>query len=185
MLTEEGSRSRSHGLRIASLQAQASALQLPLLTANASWDQYESEFIRLLATASQELHATHAIFGDVFPESNKQWAERVCHECELTALEPLWAQPTDLLVREFLREGGDARIVTVRDTALDSSWLGKQLTEPLVDELIAAGVDPCGENGEYHTFVSYFPGFRRKLELKRIATAQHGGCTMLDFAVDE
>lgn len=185
MLTEDGARSRSHGLRIESLQAQASALQLPLRTANASWDLYESEFIRLLAAVSRELQATHVIFGDVFPESHKQWAERVCRECQLTALEPLWAQPTDLLVREFLRAGGDARIVTVRDKALDSSWLGKQLSEPAIEELMASGADPCGENGEYHTFVSYFPGFRRRLELKHIAIAQHDGCSLLDFAVDE
>lgn len=184
MLTEDGSRSRSHGLRLASLQAQAAALQLPLMTANASWDLYETEFICLLAAASRELEATHVIFGDVFPERNKQWAERVCGECQLTALEPLWAQPTDSLVREFLREGGDARIVTVRDNILDSSWLGRQLNEPAIAELIAAGVDPCGEYGEYHTFVSYFPGFRRRLDLKPIATAQHGGCSMLDFVVE-
>lgn len=184
MLTEDGARSRSHGLRLASLQAQASALQLPLHTANASWDQYEAEFIRLLASASRELRATHVIFGDVFPESNIQWAERVCRECQLTALEPLRAQPTGALVREFLREGGDARIVTVRDNILDSSWLGRQLNEPAIEELIAKGVDPCGEYGEYHTFVAHFPGFRRKLELKPIATAQHGGCSMLDFAVE-
>jgi uncharacterized protein (TIGR00290 family) len=184
MLTEDGARSRSHGLRLESLQAQAAALQLPLQTANASWDLYESEFIRLLAAASRELRATHVIFGDVFPESNIQWAERVCRECQLTALEPLRAQPTGALVREFLREGGDARIVTVRDNILDSSWLGRQLNEPAIEELIAKGVDPCGEYGEYHTFVSYFPGFRRKLELKPIATAQHGGCSMLDFVVE-
>ncbi|MGH9561604.1 MAG: diphthine--ammonia ligase [Terracidiphilus sp.] len=184
MLTEDGARSRSHGLRLDSLQAQASALQLPLWTANASWDCYESEFIRLLSAASRELRASHVIFGDVFPESHKQWAERVCRECQLTALEPLWAQPTDSLVREFMQAGGDARIVTVRDKSLPSSWLGRQLNEPAIEELIAAGIDPCGENGEYHTFVAYFPGFRQNLDLKHIAIAQHGGCSMLNFVVE-
>jgi diphthine-ammonia ligase len=183
MLTEDGARSRSHGLRPEVLRAQASALGLPLLTANAAWDLYESEFVGLLGAASRQFRATHVVFGDVFPEAHKQWAERVCHACQLTAVEPLWAETTKSLVREFLSLRGEAAIVTTRNNALDLSWLGRRLDETAIEELVALGVDPCGENGEFHTFVTHFPGFDHKLELERLAIAQHGGCSMLDFTL--
>jgi uncharacterized protein (TIGR00290 family) len=153
------------------------------LTAKTTWDLYEAEFIRLLGTASRQFRATHVIFGDVFPEAHRQWAEGACHACQLTAAEPLWAEATNSLVREFLSLRGEATIVTIRDDTLDSSWLGRRLDEATIEELVALGVDPCGENGEFHTFVTYFPGFDHKLEPKRGAIAQHGGCSMLDFTI--
>jgi diphthine-ammonia ligase len=183
MLTEDGTRSRSHGLRPEVLHAQAAALGLPLLTARTSWDLYEAEFIKLLGAACRQVRATHVIFGDVFPEAHRQWAERVCRACQLTAVEPLWAEPTASLVREFVGLGGEATIITVRDDVLDSSWLGTWLDDAAIAELVTLGVDPCGENGEFHTFVTHFPGFDRKLTPRRVTIAAHGGCSMLDFTL--
>jgi uncharacterized protein (TIGR00290 family) len=183
MLTQDGNRSRSHGLRPEVLCAQAAALGLPLLTANATWERYEAEFIKLLDMASQQFQATHVIFGDVFPEAHREWVEKVCRTCHLTGLEPLWAQSTDSLVHEFLTCGGEATIVTIRDEVLDASWLGRRLDKAAVDELNALGLDPCGEKGEYHTFVTYFPGFNRKLQPKAMTAQRHDGCTLLDFTL--
>lgn len=117
MLTEDGSRSRSHGLPPELLQAQASSLQLPLFTAKAAWDTYEVEFAGLLARASASASATHVIFGDVFPDPHKQWAEGVCGGAGLTAIEPLWAEPTHALVYEFIA-CGDVRRWSRSVTAL-------------------------------------------------------------------
>lgn len=183
MLTEDGSRSRSHGLRPELLSAQAGAFGLPLLTAPASWERYEQVFTELLCDAGTRYGATHAVFGDVFPEAHRQWAESVSKAAGLIALEPLWAQPTRDLVQEFLSLAGKAIIVTVRDTALDPTWLGRQIDAQAVQELVAGGVDPCGEHGEYHSLVTYFPGFAHEISLMNKGIARHGGCTLLDLAL--
>ncbi len=183
VMTEDGTRSRSHGLRPEVLDSQAQAMGLPLVTTNATWESYESEFSRLLTRASRELRATHVVFGDVFPEPHRQWVERVCGGCQLTAVEPLWGEPTESLIREFLSRGGEAIITTVRDEALDSNWLGRPLDVRAIEELISLGVDPCGERGEYHSFVTYFPGFRRRLDLRSAGVAQHGGCSLLELGI--
>lgn len=105
MLTDDGSRSRSHGLRPEILHAQAKAFDLPLLTANASWESYEQTFTRLLTSAARQYGATHAVFGDVFPDANREWAERVSSAAGLVAVEPLWAEPTSDLVNQFITLG--------------------------------------------------------------------------------
>lgn len=183
MLTEDGSRSRSHGLRPELLSAQARAFGLPLLTARASWETYEQMFAELLSDAASQYGATHAVFGDVFPDAHRQWAERISNAAGLVALQPLWAQPTRDLVQEFLNVGGKAIIVTVRDTALDETWLGRRIDGQAVEGFVAGGVDPCGENGEYHTLVTYFPGFTHEISPATLGIARHGGCTLLDLAM--
>ena len=74
----------------------------------------------------------HVIFGDIMYESNREFPERVCAAEGLTAVEPLWGEPTAALYREFVATGADARIVTVRDGVLDPSWLGRRLTLDLL-----------------------------------------------------
>jgi diphthine-ammonia ligase len=180
MFTEDGSRSRSHGLRPEVLKAQAEALGLPLLTARASWSVYEAEFQRLLARA-RAWNITHVIFGDIYPDAHKEWAERVCKHEHLIALEPLWAEPTEALVGEFISEGGKATIVAVCRSELDSNWLGQPIDPERIKKLQALGVDPCGERGEFHTLVTFFPGFQSELRFQEIGRLEHGGCFMLDL----
>jgi diphthine-ammonia ligase len=183
MMTKDGTRSRSHGIRPDVLRSQAEALDLPLLTAGADWHNYEAQFAQLLRVSSREFRATHVIFGDVFPESHRHWAERMCAGCDLVAVEPLWGEDTGSLVREFIAQEGRALIVTIRDGVLGDSWLGRSIDHRAVEELVALGVDPCGERGEYHSLVTHFPGFRHSLDVKPIGIARHGGCSLLDLEV--
>ena len=81
--------------------------------------------------------------------------------------------------------GADARIVTVRDNVLDASWLGRRLTLNLLADLDAAGSDPCGEHGEYHTVVVDAPAFSSPLDLVPLDQVSRGGCWALDFTIDE
>jgi diphthine-ammonia ligase len=184
MLTDDGSRSRSHGLRPEILHAQANAFGLPLLTANASWESYEQAFTSLLASAARQYGATHAVFGDIFPDAHKEWAERVSNGAGLIAVEPLWAEPTSDLVQDFITLGGKAIIVTVRDTSLDQTWLGRHIDRDTVQALVARGIDPCGEYGEYHSLVTYFPGYTHEITPSTVGIAQHGGCSLLDLTIN-
>jgi uncharacterized protein (TIGR00290 family) len=184
MFDEGGTRSRSHGLRPQILEAQADRLGLPICIGRGSWTTYEDGYLHALLEA-RALGISHVIFGDIMYDSNREFPERVCAVSGLTAVEPLWGEPTADLYREFVLTGADARIVTVRDNVLDASWLGRRLTLDVLDDLVAAGADPCGEHGEYHTVVVDAPAFSSRLDLTALDRVSQGGCWALDFTIDE
>ncbi len=183
MLTPDGERSRSHGLHPATLELQANALGLPLLTGRASWDEYEVRFRALLADA-RRLNVTHVVFGDIFLDAHKEWVERVSAAEGLEAVEPLWGESTNALVGEFMSAGGRAAIVTVRKDLLDGTWLGRVLSPEAVQELVAKGIDPCGERGEYHTVVTASPAFAFDLRLQNQTLIELDGHLLLDFRAE-
>jgi uncharacterized protein (TIGR00290 family) len=180
MFDEEGARSRSHGLRPELVAAQVARLGLAHVSRRCSWDTYNAAF----ASGLQELAAkgiTHVIFGDIMFDAHREWTDARCAEAGMTSVQPIWGEPTDAMLREFLASGGEALIVTARATFLDSSWLGRVLTPSMVDELAAMGVDPCGERGEYHTLVVNSPRFSRPLEVRPCGHVLRGECWALDL----
>jgi diphthine-ammonia ligase len=183
MFTEDGTRSRSHGLRPEVLNDQARLLNLPLVSGRASWQTYEQEFKRLLRELARS-GFSHVIFGDIFLDEHKAWVERVCSECSLQAVEPLWGQSTTELLREFLATGAQARIVTTKAALLDEKWLGASLCEEMLSTLEALGVDACGERGEYHTLVFASAQMSSPLKLREVARLMHDGYWMLDLELD-
>jgi uncharacterized protein (TIGR00290 family) len=184
MFNEEGTRSRSHGLRPQILEAQADRLGLPICKGRGSWTTYEDGYMRALQDA-RALGISHVIFGDIMYDSNREFPERVCAASGLLAVEPLWGEPTDRLYREFVATGADARIVTVRDTVLDASWLGRRLTLDLLPQFEAAGADACGEHGEYHTVVVDAPAFSSPIDFVPLDHVARSGCWSLDLGIDD
>jgi uncharacterized protein (TIGR00290 family) len=182
--TETGGRSRSHGLRPDLVDAQTTRLGLTTLSGRASWDTYTDEFIRVLGEASA-LGITHVVFGDIMFDAHAAWNRRVCAAHGLTAVMPLWGEDTGALLTEFLATGSTAMIVTARTGQLDSSWLGRRLDTQAMHDLQAAGVDPCGENGEYHTLVIDTPAFSSPLPVRPGVRVQQGPCWALDVELAE
>lgn len=180
MMTEDGQRSRSHGLRPELLQYQAELIGVPHFTECATWEEYESAFGRLLAKA-RALDVTHVVFGDIYPEANRIWAENISASQGLEAIEPLWSEPTEKLVREFIATQSKAVITTVRDAYLDHSYLGRTLTPELVDIFIDKGIDPCGERGEFHTFVTHYGGAKSSIPVVAGEIHEVGGCSSVDL----
>jgi diphthine-ammonia ligase len=183
MFNEDGARSRSHGLRPEIVAAQVERLGLQSIAERCSWDSYDEAFARALASAA-ELGITHVIFGDILFDEHREWAERLSAGSGLTAVEPLWKQSTTDLYREFLSSGTRARIVTVRESELDTSFLGRDLAEDLLADFVARGVDPCGERGEYHTVVTSCPAFSRPLRVQPLGRATNSGCVAEDLVLD-
>ena len=109
----------------------------------------------------------------------------MCELEGLTAVEPLWGLPTEQLFDDWIRGGGDAIIVTARAEYLDESWLGRRLDRSVLPEFAKAGVDPCGERGEYHTLVTNAPLFSAPLAWRRLGHVQRSGCWALDLEVDD
>lgn len=179
MFGEDGSRSRSHGLTPAVVEAQSARLGVPLYIERCSWETYTDQYLRLLDRLQQH-GVTHMIFGDIIGDSHREWNERVCAAHGLTPVMPLWGEPTRALADEFLARGGEARLVTVRPP-LDESWLGITLDAALLERLISIGVDPCGEFGEYHTVVTNCPVFSSPLTLRPGRRVLSNGCHAVDL----
>ena len=184
MFNEDGTRSRSHGLRPEIITAQVERLRLRPIAERCSWETYEAAFSRALTIASG-LGITHVIFGDILFDEHREWAERVSGSSGLLAIEPLWKQSTTDLYRDFVASGARARIVTVRISKLDESFLGRDLAEDLLADFVARDVDPCGERGEYHTVVTSCPAFSTPLHVRAMGRAASSGCVAEDLALDE
>lgn len=183
MFDEDAARSRSHGLRLEVLQAQADRLGLRSIVGRCTWDTYDRAFANALASLPPA-GITHVVFGDILFEEHREWAERMCRHHALVAVEPLFGESTDALFDEWVASGADAIIVTARAHHFDESWLGQPLRRELLPELKRLGVDPCGERGEYHTVVTNTPLFSSPLPLRLGERVKRSDCWALDVRVD-
>ena len=184
MFNEDGTRSRSHGLRPEILAAQVERLGLQSITRTCTWDTYDAAFDHALAEAAA-MGITHVVFGDILFDEHREWAERLSSARGLIAVEPLWKESTTDLYRSFLASGTRARIVTVRSSKLEESFLGRDLAEDLLDEFVARDVDPCGERGEYHTVVTSCEAFSHPLRVRALGRATNSGCIAEDLVLDD
>lgn len=180
LMTEDGTRSRSHGIRPEILRRQASILNLPHFSANASWREYESVFRRLLL-GIRDLGVTHVIFGDIFPDENRLWAERISRSAGLQAVEPIFGECTRALAHEFIATGAIAIITTVRSSYLDRSFLGQRFTADVLERLEEKGIDPCGERGEFHTLVTQLDRSGGAIPVRCGVLHEEGGCVAIDL----
>lgn len=177
MVREDGSRSRSHGLATEWLQMQAQAIGIPLVQRQTSWADYEAEFKKALLAFKDEGIAT-GVFGDIDLDGHRQWVERVCSECGITARLPLWQESQDRLLREFIQVGFEAVVVAIKADLLGEEWLERRITPEFLADLAEAKKDitPCGEAGEYHTFVINGPLFEKRIrivEAERVLRDDH------------
>jgi diphthine-ammonia ligase len=183
MLDEHGTRSRSHGLRPEILEAQAGQLGLRPFVGRCSWSTYDDAFADALARLPADV--THVVFGDILFDEHRAWADAMCRRCRLVAVEPLFGMSTESLFVEWVRTGNEATIVTARTGRLDRSWLGRRLSLDMLDDFRRLGVDPCGEQGEYHTVVTNGSLFRAPLALEFRETVQISDCWAIDAALVE
>jgi len=165
VLNEEGKISRSHGIPYSILRAQADAAKLPLHCISSSWKDYELHFTNALTELKEKFQLTHAVFGDIDLQEHRDWEEKVCANSNLTAVLPLWKQNRKALVLQMLEAGIESIIVSCNET-MGERFIGRRITTGLVNELESMGIDPCGENGEYHTLVLDCPLFFTAIEVK-------------------
>ena len=168
-ITREYDRISIHGVRRAVLDAQVAAVGLPLLEATipaaASNVAYEAAFAEALATArAQRPGLRHIAFGDLFLAEVRAYREALLGRLDWTGVFPLWGQDTTALARRFVDQGYRAVLTCVDTTQLGAEFAGRELDAALLARL-PAGVDPCGERGEFHTCVYAGPIFDRPLPL--------------------
>ena len=151
MFDETGERSRSHAVSLEIMQAQAESLNLKLITPIASWQNYQPVFIvEIVKLKAQNIES--AIFGDIDLQAHRDWEEAVCAAAEIEAVLPLWNENRLDLVNEFLAEGFRSVVVCVNEKYLPKEFCGRVFDQEFIRDL-PEGVDACGENGEFHTFV--------------------------------
>lgn len=182
MFAEDGGRSRSHGLSRDIIEAQAEAMAIPSITARAGWSDYEQVFLAQIA-ALKEQGLADGVFGDIDLEPHRSWVERVCAEHAVTPHLPLWQAARRELLHEFIAAGFLALIVVVDRKRLDETFLGRRLDGQTVTDLEAAGVDACGEEGEFHTLVFDGPLFSSALHLRPGGIVRREGYSFLEIGL--
>jgi len=177
---ESTGRVRFHGTRAALVERHLEALGLEPLLARSEPDDFEGVFSGVLAGLA-ERGVGGVVFGNVHLEGVRAWYEERVRGVGLEHVEPLWGEEPGALVREVVDEGYRAVVVSVDLERGDPAWLGRTLDHELVDEIEAAGADPCGEHGEYHTFVRDGPEFVAPVRLRAGRTVETEGHRLLDL----
>ncbi len=182
-LNSEFDRVAMHGTRRAVLEAQADAAGLPLWTIPLPWpcsnEIYESQMHAACARAANA--GIEAIaFGDLFLSDVRAYRERQMTGAGLEPLFPLWQIPTAQLAREMQASGLRAKIVCVDTKVLPASFAGRDFDESFLSDLNPS-VDPCGENGEFHTCVYAGPMFSQPLDMRPGETVVRDGFAFADF----
>jgi uncharacterized protein (TIGR00290 family) len=182
-VTEAFGRVSMHGVREELLRRQAGALGLPLTIVRIPYpcpnEVYEREMRKVLETARSE-GIRHVVFGDLFLEDIRQYRETRMAEVGMECVFPLWHRPTDRLARDMIRMGLRARLVCVDPKVIPRSLAGRVFDEQLLSEL-PPGVDPCGEKGEFHTFVTDAPMFRTPIAVRPGETVERDGFVFADL----
>lgn len=164
-LTLRYDRIQMHGVRRVLLEGQAEALGLALhpvwVPPHASNEVYETAVRRALGRLQRQ-GVTAVAFGDLFLEDIRAYREKLLAPTGLQGLFPIWGEDTAALARSVIAAGFHATVVCVDPNALAPSFVGRAYSEALLNDL-PPSVDPCGENGEFHTFVHDGPNFRYAL----------------------
>ncbi|MBO8179274.1 MAG: diphthine--ammonia ligase [Archaeoglobus sp.] len=155
-MVHEG-KARAHGIDVEIIKAQERAMGKEILTEETTWETYEER----LKNVFRRIGVKKAIFGDIYLQEHRDWIERVCGEVGIEPVFPLWKEDTEKLAREFVAAGFEAYVIAVRKDLKEI--LGKKFDEQLIDFALENGVDPCGENGEFHTLVVDGPIFKERV----------------------
>lgn len=171
-----------HGVRIELLRAQAAAAGLPLeiveLPSPCSNVQYEEAMAALVARAERAGVECMA-FGDLFLADIRRYRERMLAPTPIEPIFPIWGRSTRTLAREMVDAGLRAVLTCVDPNRLDADFAGRVYDDALLDELPDA-VDPCGENGEFHTFATAGPMFRGVIDVRVGERVERDGAIYAD-----
>ena len=175
-----------HSTRLELLRAQAQAVGLPLHIVPLPWpcsnEVYEAAMRKAIEDALEH-GVTHIAFGDLFLEDVRAYRVKQLEGSGLEPLFPIWHEPTGPLARRMIDAGLQAVITCIDPKKLPRSFAGRRFDHALLDEL-PQGVDPCGENGEFHTCVLAGPMFREPLHAAVGETVERDGFVFVDLLLD-
>ncbi len=162
-MCEADGTSKSHALPPALVAAQVAALGGSWRPVPVQPGTYAAAFDAALQSLQAQGH-THLVFGDIDLQAHRDWLEPACARAGMQAVFPLWGQARTAVAQSIIDSGIRARLVCVDTRWLDDSFVGAEYDAALLARL-PSGVCPCGEGGEFHTFVWHGPGFAAPLQL--------------------
>ena len=170
----------SHELNPAVVRAQSEAIGIPVVQREAdSYEQAFGEVVRELRAAGERVDG--AVFGHI--QTHRNLVDRICRDLDLELVMPIWQQDSKRVLAGIVDAGFEVVIVSVRDGMLGAEWLGQTIDGEFPARLAALGgsVDPCGENGEFHTLVTGGPIFRKRIAVTKSEPATGDGYRYLDI----
>jgi uncharacterized protein (TIGR00290 family) len=182
-VNQEFERVAMHAVRSELLRAQADAAELPLLEVKLPWPCSNEHYEAAMSDALREVKSrgvTVMAFGDLFLEDVRAYREQKLEGTGVRPVFPLWGRPTAQLARDMLAGGLKARLTCVDPRAVPRELVGRSFDEALLRDLPATA-DPCGERGEFHTFVHAGPMFRHPVEVEPGEVVERDGFVFADL----
>lgn len=177
-------KSLSHGLPAQLILNQAQAMKISIIQQEVTKKTYTQEFKKIISSLKKQVGIEGIVFGDIYLQEHKDWIDKICNELQIKPVMPLWARKTSELIDEFIMLGFDAVIVTVKADLLDKKWLGYKIRD--FNHKLNKIIDPCGERGEFHTFVTNGPLFKKQIVIsktKQIRSKNRWFLEILDWEV--
>ena len=182
-LTKDFDRISMHGVRRELLEKQARILALPVeevwIAKGASNTEYEAQMTKAL-TEHLARGVRHVLFGDIYLEDVRRYREERLASISMAGVFPLWMKNTKELASSFVKDGFKAVVCTVDPKSLDPSFCGREFDESFLSDL-PPRVDPCGENGEFHTFVYAGPIFDGEIGVRTGEVVERNGFCFADI----
>ncbi|WP_312400082.1 diphthine--ammonia ligase [Chryseobacterium sp.] len=167
-INKEFQRISMHGVHVSLLEKQAESLGFPLIKMEIPKEPSMEEYSEIMSKTMNEIQSqgvTHSIFGDIFLEDLREYREDQLQSIGMEGVFPLWKIDTGELIHEFLDLGFKTIVTCVNETYLDKSFAGRIIDKDFIKDL-PKNVDPCGENGEFHTFTFDGPIFKNKIDFE-------------------
>jgi diphthine-ammonia ligase len=177
MVTQDGQRSCSHGIRAAVIKKQSEALGIPIVQKPTTNETYEDIFVATIKEFKRE-GIEGGVFGDIDFNPHREWIERICNKSGIKPYLPLWLENQSKLMEEFIGAGFKAVVVAVKAELLGKEMLGRVVDKEFLAYLagLDKGITPCGEAGEFHTLVVDGPIFKKRLEItesEKVTRGEH------------
>lgn len=182
-LNHDADRVAMHAVRRELLLAQAEAVGLPVHQVELPWPCSNEDYEELMGAAVASARTdgvTRMVFGDLFLDDVRAYREGALAGTGIEPVFPLWGRPTGELAEEMIARGVRATLTCVDPSRLDASFAGRAFDHALLADL-PPDVDPCGENGEFHTFVHDGPGFRAPLPVRPGEVVERDGFVFADL----
>jgi uncharacterized protein (TIGR00290 family) len=177
----ESGRVRFHGTRVEVIREQVAALGAESITVGTTWPEMEAALAAQLRDLAAAGYAG-VVFGDIHLADVRAWYEERVIAAGLEHVEPLWGDPPASLLEEFVGGGGLAVVTCIDLERLDEAWLGRVIDADFARDIGGLEVDPCGENGEYHSFAFAGPAFARPVEWAPGERRREGRFLQVDVA---
>lgn len=167
-----------HGISPELIKLQATLSGIPMVQRDIVSDNFESEFKE---TVNGIENIRGMVFGDIYLQEHRTWIDRVCKDIGIEAMLPIWGIDTKKLMNVFISDGFEAIVSSAKQGVIDKEWIGHKVDKVFMKYLNnKKEVDVCGENGEYHTFITGGPLFKGRIDITDSGITERDGHWFLD-----